>query len=216
MTIAVAALYVLARGPYANMPDVDPWPERRNALLYRGPWPVLAHPPCAWWSRSVRHQVKVSSSQGPHLAPTAVTQVQDWCGVLEQPARSILWETMGLPFPEAYRQMTIAGPERDEHGGFTVEVDQSSWHDPESPQEHGEHKRTWLYMVGIQPEDVHLPPVAKSPPKSTVLRTDKRPGSKSSWLRSRYDMMGPESRKRSPVAFARWLVDLAATARRIS
>lgn len=209
----IAALYVLSRGPYADMPGVDPWPERRNALLYPGPWPVVAFPPCAWWSRSVRHQVKLSSAQGPHLAPVATTQVQEWGGILEQPARSLLWETMGLPLPEPYRQATIYGPERDEHGGFTVEVDQSSWHDPERmDDEHGEHKRTWLYMIGVEySAATDLPQPAPSPLKSSVLRRDKRPGSKSTWLRSRYDMMGPEARKRSPRAFAEWLVNLAET-----
>lgn len=208
----IAALYVLARGPYANMPGVDPWPAKRNALLYRGPDPIVAHPPCAWWSRKLRHQLKLSSEQGPHLAPVAVVQVQGCGGVLEQPAESLLWETMGLPFPEPYRQMTIDGPEKDEHGGFTVEVDQSGWHRPERrDQEHGEHKRTWLYMVGIDFAAVQLPPPAPSPEKSTVRRLDKRAGIKSSWRRSRYDMMGPEARKRSPRAFAEWLVSLART-----
>lgn len=209
--MTVAALYVLARGPYANMPGVDPWPERRNALLYPGPWPVVAHPPCAWWS--VRRQAKLSSGQGPHLAATAVTQVQEWGGVCEQPERSLLWDTMGLPRPEPYRQATIGGPQRDEHGGFTVEVDLSSWHDPERlDQEHGEHKRTWLYIVGVDYcLATDLPLDAPSPRKSSVLRRDKRPGSKSTWLRSRDDMMGPEARKRSPKAFAEWLVALAET-----
>lgn len=40
----IAALYVLARGPSATIPGVDPWPARRNALLYPGSHPVVAHP----------------------------------------------------------------------------------------------------------------------------------------------------------------------------
>lgn len=39
--MTVAALYVLACGPYSRMADVDPWPESRDALLYRGPHPVV-------------------------------------------------------------------------------------------------------------------------------------------------------------------------------
>ena len=45
----VAALYVETNGVYAGLPDVDLWDEARDARLYAGPWPVVAHPPCARW-----------------------------------------------------------------------------------------------------------------------------------------------------------------------
>ena len=47
----VAALYVETNGVYYGLPDVDPWDEERDARLYDGPWPVVAHPPCARWVR---------------------------------------------------------------------------------------------------------------------------------------------------------------------
>ena len=40
----IAALYVLPDGPYANLPDVDPWDKARDARLYAGPHPVVAPP----------------------------------------------------------------------------------------------------------------------------------------------------------------------------
>jgi hypothetical protein len=47
----IAALYVERGGVYYGLPDVDPWDEERDARLYAGPWPVVAHPVCARWSR---------------------------------------------------------------------------------------------------------------------------------------------------------------------
>src|SRR6266542_1132660 len=47
----VAALYVDPNGVYASLPDVEVWDEARDARLYAGPWPVVAHPPCARWCR---------------------------------------------------------------------------------------------------------------------------------------------------------------------
>lgn len=43
----IAALYVLADGPYAELDDVEVWDISRDARLYAGPYPVITHPPCA-------------------------------------------------------------------------------------------------------------------------------------------------------------------------
>lgn len=56
--MTVAALYVQTNGVYFGLDDVDPWDEKRDARLYDGPWPVVAHPPCeqlaplAWGRRN--------------------------------------------------------------------------------------------------------------------------------------------------------------------
>lgn len=42
----IAALYVEKGGAYYGLEGVDPWDEQRDARLYDGPWPVVAHPPC--------------------------------------------------------------------------------------------------------------------------------------------------------------------------
>ena len=47
----IAALYVAKGGCYFGLEGVDPWDEERDARLYDGPWPVVAHPPCQRWGR---------------------------------------------------------------------------------------------------------------------------------------------------------------------
>lgn len=49
MPETVAALYVETGGCYFGLEDVDPWDIHRDARLYPGPWPVVAHPPCERW-----------------------------------------------------------------------------------------------------------------------------------------------------------------------
>lgn len=56
----IAALYIDERGPYVGLPGVDAWGISRDARLYEGPWPVVAHPPCARWCRLA----KLVESQG--------------------------------------------------------------------------------------------------------------------------------------------------------
>lgn len=47
----IAALYVETNGSYYGLDNVDPWDETRDARLYDGPYPVVAHPPCQLWGR---------------------------------------------------------------------------------------------------------------------------------------------------------------------
>jgi hypothetical protein len=42
----VAALFVAAGGIYFGRDNVDAWDVTRDARLYAGTNPVLAHPPC--------------------------------------------------------------------------------------------------------------------------------------------------------------------------
>ena len=48
----IAALYVETGGCYFGLPDIDPWDEKRDARLYDGPYPVIAHPPCTRMANS--------------------------------------------------------------------------------------------------------------------------------------------------------------------
>lgn len=77
----VAALYIDPRGPYPEMAGVDCWDEKRDARLYDGPHPVVAHPPCGPWS-SLRHQYK---GEEHDCAPRALEQVRQSGGCFGAP-----------------------------------------------------------------------------------------------------------------------------------
>ena len=85
----IAALYVQRDGCYYGIPDVDPWDEERDARLYAGPHPVVAHPPCERWGRywnggpSARVPRKLGDDSGCFAA--ALASVRKWGGVLEHP-----------------------------------------------------------------------------------------------------------------------------------
>ncbi len=182
--MTVAALYVDPGGPYPKMSDVDCWDAERDARLYQGPHPIVAHPPCGPWGALSHFCTKQDAS----LAPLAVEQLRKWGGVLEHPAHSKLWTRLGLPKPG----------ELDFDGLWTLEVEQVRWG-------HQAEKRTWLLFAGIPRCAVrHLP--EKREPTHVVGKT-KGPG------RDRLPEMLKSRRHFSPPAFARWLVDLAAQAR---
>ncbi len=52
----IAALYVATGGPYFGLEGVDPWDEARDARMYGGPYPVVAHSPCQRWGRMWKGQ----------------------------------------------------------------------------------------------------------------------------------------------------------------
>lgn len=135
----VAALYVDPRGPYFGRDDVDPWDESRDARLYAGPWPVVAHPPCSRWCQlaSVNHArwgTPIGEDGGCFAA--ALDHVRQYGGVLEHPAYSIAWRAFDLPVPERGRWRRSLLDE-----GWVAEVSQAAYG-------HAARKRTWLYYVG--------------------------------------------------------------------
>jgi hypothetical protein len=121
---------------------VDPWPAFRDARLYRGPHPVVAHPPCQRWGRfwhgSTRkpHQYQLGDDGGCFEA--ALGSVRSCGGVLEHPADSKAWEHFGLPKPKRGEGWT----EPDEYGGRSCYVEQGHYGHPSR-------KPTWLYAVGV-------------------------------------------------------------------
>ena len=128
-------------GVYFGVPGVDPWNIARDARLYPGPWPVVAHPPCARWSRlakfcEVRHGLKVGDDSG--CFESALASVRRWGGVLEHPAFSRAWAHFGLPRPET----KLAGWTLAPDGGASCYVEQGRYGHPMK-------KATWLYAFGV-------------------------------------------------------------------
>lgn len=89
----IAALYVETAGSYYGIDGVDPWDKTRDARLYAGPWPVVAHPPCQRWGKLWAGQPlhikrtgerKVKGDDGGCFR-AALRAIQTWGGVLEHP-----------------------------------------------------------------------------------------------------------------------------------
>lgn len=154
--MTIAALFVAAGGCYYGLPDVDPWDKERDARLYAGPHPVVAHPPCQLWVNFAALNYKRYG--GEHNKPgndggcfkSALESVRRWGGVLEHPAFSNAWAAHGLKPPP---RDSIAGSLFDWTGWlrtglceWTCEVWQSSYGHPAR-------KRTWLYYVGLRAPD---------------------------------------------------------------
>lgn len=190
--MTVTALYVDRLGSYFKMADVDAWDVERDATKYAGPYPIVAHPPCGPWG-ALKHLYQ-GSEHG--CAPRAVEQVRAFGGVLEHPAQSKLWAHCVLPLP---------GELPDAFGGYSLKICQVDWG-------HVARKRTWLYFVGVPRSELTFP--AAGTPTHWIS------GFRSSKGRNPYKNNGSavppgikvcsaQQRRRTPPAFARWLVDLA-------
>lgn len=148
MSENVAALFVDPKGPYFGRTDVDAWDEARDARLYKGPLPVVAHPPCSVWSclapvNEARYGHKVGDDGG--CFASALASVRAWGGVLEHPAGTRAWAAFGLPKPVPLTgwTRTLFDP------GWVCEVSQRAYG-------HRAQKATWLYYVGsTKPADLN-------------------------------------------------------------
>ena len=118
---------------YADIPDLDQWCKCRDATRYRGPWPVVAHPPCARWSVLAHVHGRLGEDGG--LFESALNAVRAWGGVLEHPANSMAFHTFALGRPRVgHWQGTTCG-------GWVTQVWQSAYGHPLA-------KPTWLYLYG--------------------------------------------------------------------
>lgn len=232
--VTVAALYVLRNGCYYGLPDVDPWDAERDARLYAGPHPVVAHPPCERWGRYWYGgpSVTVRRTKGDDAGcfAAALAAVRRWGGVLEHPEASAAWRAFGLFPPRRRRGWQNA----DWAGGWTCCVEQGHYG-------HRARKATWLYAFGVE-----LPALAWGPSVAHVRlddgfhsRAERRAArrlnagaspetraARREWLERREaetgktwccpERMGKRERAATPPAFRDVLLAMARTARRES
>ena len=177
----VAVLFARADSVYKQLPGTDVYDMERDARIYDGPHPVVAHPPCRAWGR-----LRSFANPRPderNLARLAVAMVREFGGVLEHPAGSTLWPAQRLPRPG----------ERDAFGGWTLAAPQMWWG-------HKAEKSTWFYVVGCEPGD--MPDLPYSMAEAThVVQSRKRQDYRPHITKA--------EREHTPEALAIWLVELA-------
>lgn len=191
----IAALFVETGGAYFGLEGVDPWDKERDARLYAGPHPVVAHPPCQLWVNFAALNYKRWG--GEHNKPgndggcfaSALASVRTWGGVLEHPAFSNAWSGYGLPRPIVgeWRRGAVDHCSGSE---WTCEVWQSAYGHPAR-------KRTWLYYVGDLPPD---------------LNWSREPGTHQvGWFDRKKPTLNKKQANATPPAFRDALLDLART-----
>ena len=139
----IAALFVAKDSIYKSFDFIDCYDAERDAMSYRGTFPVIAHPPCQLWGKMAR--VNFARWGGEHNRPGndgglfeyALKMVNYYGGVLEHPAQSYAFGEYEINKP--------SGMGWCKHGIYWVcEV----WH---SAYGHKANKSTWLYYVGNSP-----------------------------------------------------------------
>lgn len=198
----VAALFVETGGVYYGLPGVDPWDEQRDARLYAGPHPVVAHPPCNKWSPLAYINqkripgYKIGDDGGCFRA--ALYAVRQFGGVLEHPRGSLAWKAFGLPRP------------LDVGGGWTTEPEDEGWvcEVAQSAYGHRARKLTWLYYVGLGTPA----PLDWRDPETSAIVSGFTHQPKGEHVACEHRRVRPAEASRTPVAFRDALISMARTA----
>lgn len=163
---------------YKTIDGTDCYDDLRDMRTYRGEQAVVAHPPCAQWSRMSGQATKNIFEK--NLALRCIRIIRRNGGVLEHPRSSALWPKY-LPLPGTF----------DRWGGYTISVRQHWWG-------HLACKETFLYIVGVGEKD--LPPVPFTLDAiQGVIGSGRRTGKKE---------LSKKQRSATPIAFALWLIEV--------
>ncbi|HEY1138422.1 MAG TPA: hypothetical protein VGE64_13160 [Xanthomonadaceae bacterium] len=186
LATSVAVLFARADSCYKAIPSCDVYDFERDARMYTGTAPVVAHPPCRAWAR-LRQFAKPRPDE-KSLALFAVDQVRRCGGVIEHPEKSTLWEACSLPLP---------GAGYDDFGGWTLGICQKDFG-------HRAMKATWLYIVGVSPCDLPSFPLTLGRATHCIRPTKSYP---------RLPSVTKAEREHTPALLATWLVAIARASR---
>jgi hypothetical protein len=176
----IAVLCAARNSVYNQIEDLDVYDEVRDARTFRGGIPAVGHPPCRCYSAFCRHQAKPKDRElEMALGVWCVEQVRNWGGVIEQPAHSKLWELCDLPHPKYLHTSAWA---------WSMELPQFWFGDVRE-------KNTWLFFSRILRADVPQLPFRLKP----------EGGDRRAWQL----MSSKNQRERTPMQFAKWLVECA-------
>lgn len=187
----IAALFVATAGCYFGLPGVDPWDVNRDARLYDGPYPVVAHPPCERWGRFAGADVGMDDG----CFAAALRAVRTFGGVIEHPADSKAWRAFGLTWPPRSGGWVPAG----DGIGHTCYVEQGHYG-------HRARKATWLYAAHVK----------LSPLKWGASEAQIKPRPGRDPIRERrigaVQRLSRKQRRATPVPFRDLLLSIAASA----
>lgn len=123
----IAVLCALPNSVYKTINGLDVYDKERNAYTFDLDYPVIAHPPCAQWSR-LRSFSKFDREE-KDLAFFCLEKIKRNGGILEHPSGSSFFKEAGIK--------------------PTISVDQSWFGFPCR-------KRTYLYFHGLKPLEFPL------------------------------------------------------------
>lgn len=208
--MTVAVLFARRDSVYKTLPDCDVWDEDRDARKWPGGSPIVAHPPCKRWSslnnlvlvRYPSQRERFAHGNDGGLFAFTLAAVRRWGGALEHPAHSRAWRSFDLPRP-AYMHW-----QRGVCNGWCIELDQRSFGHPAR-------KRTWVYAFVDEPPILPILPIL---PSGRVVRVYRVRNADGTWSRTPASTLNHEithaAAEHTPIAFAKWLVDVAASSER--
>lgn len=205
----IAALFVEAGGPYYGLPDVDPWDKERDARLYRGPWPVVAHPPCERWGRYWRGSPYAiarglndfKKGDDGNCFAAALDAIDRYGGVLEHPADSAAWDAFDLHKPPRSGGWIMA----NWLGMWTCYVEQGQYG-------HAFRKPTWLLAKAPALPSLQWGEFPVKPPEEHIEQFGYERARKRGWLASVGGGGNSRERSKTPAPFRNLLLDIARSA----
>lgn len=209
----IAALFVKRGGAYYGLDGVDPWDEERNARLYDGPWPVVAHPPCQRWGKMWAGQPLWIKRTGQRKIKgddagcfkSAFASLKRVGGILEHPWGSYAWPHFGIRVPPRAGGWVRSGDLLGDHGVWTCCVEQGRYG-------HYARKPTLLVAVGCELPELKWGHSPASYPQEAIDRHGLAYCKRAGELAFKGGGTDSSSRIGTPIPFRDLLLSIAETA----